>query len=189
MHRRRPKCRAATNLSFRRSDPLRPWLDEVRCGYCMTASAFSGGLWIVDNCAQSGGVTTAEGDYQFAVPAAYSYSSVTITTSAYSHGGTTRMFGALRTVIGLSPHVIMSPTAPAVSNLGTFTDGIVNASYQVIVGVGVDNSLRSPSELDIGWVAITLHYTVKLSPGRDTTWRRPRLVADPSVHSRPGQCA
>ena len=100
-------------------------------------------------------MTTAEGDYQFAVPAAYSYSSVTITTSAYSHGGTTRMFGALRTVIGLSPHVMMSPTAPAVSNLGTFTGGIVNASHQVIVGVGVDNSLRSPSDLDIGWVAIT----------------------------------
>jgi flagellar hook assembly protein FlgD len=139
-------------------------LQAVGCGYYYTSggSTFAAGMWLIDDCAQSGGVTTAEGDYQFTVPTAFSYSSVTIVTSAYSHGGATRMFGAIRTSIGPSPHVVMSPTAPAVSNLGTFTQGIVNANHQVIVGVGVDNSLRSPSDLDIGWVAITVSYTVKL---------------------------
>ncbi len=137
----------------------------VGCGYYYTTgSAFSAGLWLIDDCAPSGGVTSAEGDYEFTVPAAFSYSSVTITASAYSHGGTNRMYGQLITSIGpWSPKTATSPTAPTANNLGTFTGpGIVDANHHVMVAVGVDNSMRSPSDIDIGWVAIAVSYTVKL---------------------------
>ncbi len=76
---------------------------EACTGYNVADSTFTAGIWMINQCPQSS-LQTAEADYKFTVPTAYSYRSVTIVASAYSDYSPTELYGAINTSGGLAAH-------------------------------------------------------------------------------------
>ena len=122
-------------------------------------------IWLINECDPAGGLQLVQGDYQFTVPAASSYDSVSIVASGDSFNNPTEIYGAIDTTAnGWTLTTTTTATSTAGSNnMGSFSGaGFVDANRHLRVGIGVDNNDGNPSDFDVNWVAVIVHYTVKL---------------------------
>jgi flagellar hook assembly protein FlgD len=155
-----------THLQLNGNQSYGVFTSDTSCtGYNPGESTFPNGTWLINQCPQSStSPPAAEADYQFTVPAAYSYQSATIVASAYTDYAGTEMYGAIdNSGGGAITGYTIAATTPTSHNLGTYSGaGFVDGSRHLRVAVGIDNRNTSLSDIDINWVNVAVTYTVKL---------------------------
>ena len=154
----------STHLQLNGNQSYGVFTSDTSCaGYNPSESTFPNGNWLDNECPTST-AQAIEARYQFTVPTAYSYQSLTIVASAYSDYYPSEIYGAINTTGGGAlTGTTIAATAPTSHNLGTYSGGgFVDANLHVQISVGVDNHYGAPSDLDINWVNVAVNYTVKL---------------------------